>query len=143
MMPPDRAAAHGGIATSLTHIAPVFRVEDISRSLAFYRDKLGFAVEFLYENFYAGVHRDGCRIHLKRSPPTPRDQAAFESQEHIDACIGVRSAETLSTCFSSVGVPFAVPLRHTPYGWEFYVRDPDGYVLGFVQTSSPSKDRNA
>jgi len=40
---------------SLTHIAPVLRVADISRSLAFYRDQLGFTVEFFYESFYAGV----------------------------------------------------------------------------------------
>jgi hypothetical protein len=26
-----------------------------------------------------------------------------------------------------------VTLRHMPYGVEFYIRDPDGYVLGFVQ----------
>ena len=28
---------------------------------------------------------------------------------------------------------FSVPLRQMPYGVEFYVRDPDGYVLGFVE----------
>jgi hypothetical protein len=26
-----------------------------------------------------------------------------------------------------------VPLRTMPYGIEFYLRDPDGYILGFVQ----------
>jgi hypothetical protein len=26
-----------------------------------------------------------------------------------------------------------VALRKKPYGSEFYVRDPDGYILGFVQ----------
>jgi hypothetical protein len=26
-----------------------------------------------------------------------------------------------------------VPLRRMPYGVELYVRDPDGYVLGFVE----------
>jgi hypothetical protein len=26
-----------------------------------------------------------------------------------------------------------MPLRQMPYGKEFYVRDPDGYVLGFVE----------
>ena len=119
---------------SLTYIAPVLRVSDISRSLAFYRDRLGFAVEFVYESFYAGVCRDGCHIHLKCSPPPPRDQTAFEREEHIDIHIGVQSAETLSECFTSAGIPFVVPLRRMPYGTEFYIRDPDGYVLGFVQS---------
>jgi hypothetical protein len=26
-----------------------------------------------------------------------------------------------------------------PYGKEFYVRDPDGHVLGFVQPSDPEQ----
>jgi hypothetical protein len=30
-------------------------------------------------------------------------------------------------------VRFSVPLRHMPYGREFYVRDPDGYIPGFVE----------
>jgi predicted enzyme related to lactoylglutathione lyase len=63
----------------------------------------------------------------------PRDQAAFERSEFIDACIVVQNAEALSASFKSAGVPFAQPLRQMPYGVEFYVRDPDGYVLGFIQ----------
>jgi catechol 2,3-dioxygenase-like lactoylglutathione lyase family enzyme len=123
---------------SLLHIAPVFRVADIPRSLSFYRDRLDFTVSFVHESFYAGVCRDGCHIHLKCSPPTPRDQTAFERDEHIDAYIGVHSAEELSERFASAGVAFVVPLRHMPYGTEFYVRDPDGYVLGFVQSTPTS-----
>jgi catechol 2,3-dioxygenase-like lactoylglutathione lyase family enzyme len=123
----------------LLHIAPVFRVADIPRSLSFYRDRLGFTVEFVHENFYAGVCRDGCHIHLKCSPPTPRDQTAFEREEHIDAYVGVHNPEGLSECFASAGVAFVVPLRHMPYGTEFYVRDPDGYVLGFVESRPTSR----
>jgi catechol 2,3-dioxygenase-like lactoylglutathione lyase family enzyme len=123
-------------SASLSYIAPVFRVADLSRSLAFYRDRLSFAIEFVYEGFYAGVCRDDCRIHFKCAPPAARDQVAFEKEEHIDVCIGVRSAESLSAEFASQGVPFVVPLREMPYGQEFYVRDPDGYVLGFVQAAA-------
>jgi catechol 2,3-dioxygenase-like lactoylglutathione lyase family enzyme len=122
--------------TSLTYIAPVLRVADLSRSLTFYRDQLGFTVEFVDEGFYAGVCRDDCRIHLKCAPPTPRDQAGFERDEHIDICVGVRNASSLSAVFTVASVPLVVPLRERPYGTEFYVRDPDGYVLGFIQPAS-------
>jgi catechol 2,3-dioxygenase-like lactoylglutathione lyase family enzyme len=120
---------------SLTYIAPVLRVSDISRSLAFYRDRLGFTIAFVYESSYAGVCRDGCHIHFKCSSPPPRDPTAFEREEHIDICIGVQSAKTLSERFASAGVAFVVPLRQMPYGTEFYVRDPDGYVLGFIEST--------
>ena len=87
--------------------------------------------------------RDGCHIHLQCAQPTPRDQAAFERNEHLDACFVVQGAEALSISFASAGVPFAVPLRHMPYGLEFYVRDPNGYILGFIQPTEESNDRNA
>ena len=37
----------------VTYIAPVFQVADLARSLAFYRDQLGFEVTFIYEGSYA------------------------------------------------------------------------------------------
>lgn len=119
--------------SSLIHIAPVFRVGDLSRSIRFYTEQLGFEVDFVYDDFYASVHREGCHIHLKCAPPIPRDQSAFEQAEHLDALVTVTSAADLATEFSNGGATFSIPLRTMPYGIEFYVRDPEGYIIGFVQ----------
>lgn len=127
------AAANTVGSPRLDRIAPVFRVTDLNRSLSFYRDRLGFELEFCYEDFYASVRRDGCHLHIQCAPRAPRDQVEFERKEHLDACIMVRDAEALSRSFAAAGVAFSVPLRQMPYGTEFYVRDPDGYILGFVQ----------
>jgi hypothetical protein len=75
----------------LLYVAPVFRVADLGRSLAHYRDRLGFELELTDEGFYASVIRDGCRLHLTCSPPPARDQAAFEAAGHLDACFGVEA----------------------------------------------------
>ncbi len=123
-------------STSFSYIAPVFRVKDLARSLAFYREQLGFELEFNYENVYASVYRDGCRIHLQCAPPAQRDQAAFERSEHLDACVVIRNAEAIAQTFTTAKVTFTVRLRQMPYGMEFYVRDPDGYILGFIQPAS-------
>jgi catechol 2,3-dioxygenase-like lactoylglutathione lyase family enzyme len=120
-------------ANGLTYVAPVLRVADLERSVTFYRDRLGFDLEFTYEGFYASVIRDGCRVHLNHSAPLERDQKAFEEAEHLDACFGVEDAGALANAFASAGAAFSVKLRSMPYGREFYVRDPDGYILGFVQ----------
>jgi catechol 2,3-dioxygenase-like lactoylglutathione lyase family enzyme len=120
-------------AASLKYVAPVFRVRDLERSTRFYREQLGFELDFCYENLYASVHRDGCYIHLKRASPPLRDQAAFEEAEHLDACLIVFTAQKLAAEFSASGASFSVPLRTKPYGAEFYIRDPDGYIIGFVQ----------
>lgn len=117
---------------SLQYIAPVLRVTSLERSLAFY-ERLGFALEFSYEGFYASVWREGCRLHLQCGPPAPRDQATIEREERIDVCLGVDDARALYDRFVTAGVDFTVPLRQMPYGREFYVRDPDGYILGFIQ----------
>jgi len=115
----------------LTNIAPVLRVVDLERSLAFYGDRLEFDLGFCYEESCASVSRDGGLLLCAR--PTPRDQADFERSESIDAGVVVQNAEELSPTFTSARVTLAVPLRRMPYGVEFYVRDPDGYVLGFIQ----------
>ncbi|HEX3178729.1 MAG TPA: VOC family protein [Methylomirabilota bacterium] len=125
-----------GATSSLTYAAPVLRVTDLPRSIAFYRDRLGFALDFVYEGFYASVNRDGAHVHLQAGAPTPRDQAAFEQQEAIDVCLVVHGVAALAAAFAAAGVPFTVALRQMPYGEEFYVRDPDGYVLGFVQPAA-------
>ena len=122
----------------LSHIAPVFLVRDLARSIRFYKEQLGFELDFSYEDFYASMRRDGCNIHLKCDSPTLRDQAAFERAEHLDACVVVSSAAKLAAEFSAAGATFFVPLRTMPYGNEFYVRDPDGYIIGFLQPNDYS-----
>jgi catechol 2,3-dioxygenase-like lactoylglutathione lyase family enzyme len=117
----------------LTYAAPVLVVKDLARTLAFYRERLGFEVEFSYEDFYASVWRDGCRIHLTCGTPAPRGDTSVPQHERLDVCLGVRGAEALAAGVVAAGLALAVPLRRMPYGVEFYVRDPDGYVLGFIE----------
>jgi catechol 2,3-dioxygenase-like lactoylglutathione lyase family enzyme len=120
-------------AIQLTFVAPVLRVADLGRSLSYYQNQLGFEIEFNYDGFYAGLLRDGCRVHLKCSAPPERDATAVDAAEHLDACFGVQDAEVLASRFAAAGAVFSVSLRIMPYGKEFYIRDPDGYILGFVQ----------
>src|SRR5262245_537779 len=112
--PASRRANVDDRPAKLTYIAPVFRVSDLARSLDFYRGRLGFDLDVACEGFYASVRRDGCDPHLKCAAPAPRDQAAFEQAEHIDACIVVPDA----AAFGSTGVPLAVPPRRMAYGVE-------------------------
>ena len=55
-------------AARLQMIAPQFLVDDLDLALAYYRDRLGFTVDFTYESFYAAVSRDGVTVHLKCAP---------------------------------------------------------------------------
>ncbi|HEY1975211.1 MAG TPA: VOC family protein [Candidatus Baltobacteraceae bacterium] len=116
----------------LKHVAPVFHVADLQRSIVFYQDRLGFEVNFKYGDFYAGLVRYGCHLHL-RLADEQRERVAVEPDENVDACFTVSDASALASEFSKADVRFAIPLREMPYGTEFYVSDPDGNVLVFLQ----------
>lgn len=122
------------VVPDLNYAAPVLRVADLQRALAYYRDQLGFGVEFVHESFYAGVIRDGCRIHLKCAASGERRPSHLDA-EVLDACLGVRDAQALASALETSGATFSVPLRAMPYGKEFCIRDPDGNILGFVEST--------
>lgn len=123
-------------APVLQYVAPVFFVAGLDRALAYYRDCLGFAVEFVHGDFYAGIERDGCRIHLKVLPRGWRGDDDDASAERIDACFGTRDARELASQFERRGAAFVVALREMPYGKEFYLSDPDRNVLAFVESAA-------
>lgn len=109
-------------------------VPDLERSIDFYTGLLGFAVEFRYEDFYAGLYRDGHSIHLKSGTPTPEERLNRRENEHLDLLFSVRNIEhTYERWLNDPAAEIIVPLRSMPYGKEFYIADPDGYVLGFLE----------
>ena len=60
--------------STLRGAATLFVVQDVLKSVAHYRDVLGFTVEFTYgePTFYAGVERDDVTIHLQAARQTKR-----------------------------------------------------------------------
>jgi catechol 2,3-dioxygenase-like lactoylglutathione lyase family enzyme len=51
----------------VTSFAPQFLVDDLERSIAYYR-KLGFAFIEPWDGFYAIGNLDGLELHLKEAP---------------------------------------------------------------------------
>ena len=118
-------------------IAPQFLVDDLERALAYYRDALGFEVDFVYESFYASVSRDGCAIHLKCAPKTVADRAHRRELEHLDAYIKVSGIQELFDEMRTRGANVIRPLEQRPWAClDFYVVDPDGYILCFSEPTA-------
>lgn len=119
---------------SITAAAPQFLVEKLDDSLAFYQQRLGFSCDFVYENFYASVSRDGAVIHLKCAPKVEAERAHRRTGEHLDAYLAVSGVAELHEELIGRGAPISKPLKHTPWGTlDFYVEDPDGYILCFAE----------
>jgi catechol 2,3-dioxygenase-like lactoylglutathione lyase family enzyme len=122
---------------ALTGIAPQFLVDDLNAAIAYYRDKLGFDVDFCYESFYASVSRNGLAIHLKCAPKTVGDRAHRKQHEHLDAYIAVTGVAILHDELRSRGALITKPLEERPWSCkDFYVEDPDGYILCFSETTA-------
>ena len=121
---------------SITAAAPQFLVRKLDESLAFYEDRLGFARDFVYEGFYASVSRDGAVIHLKCAPKREAERAHRRSEEHLDAFLIVEGVAELHAELAGRGATIARPLERRPWGArDFYVEDPDGYVLCFSENA--------
>jgi catechol 2,3-dioxygenase-like lactoylglutathione lyase family enzyme len=113
-------------------MSPQLLVADIEYSIEFYTKKLGFDVDFRYEDFYAGIIKDGYSIHLKLSK-SPVQKESKRSNEDIDIIFSVDDIEGLYEQLSNISVDFTQPLREMPYGKEFYVADPDGHIIAFLE----------
>jgi catechol 2,3-dioxygenase-like lactoylglutathione lyase family enzyme len=114
-------------------MSPQFLVTDIDRSIEFYIKKLGFDIEFSYEDFYAGIIKDGYSIHLKTGKPSIEERKNRRENQDLDLIFSVDGIENLYKELSDKFVEFTQPLRNMPYGKEFYIADPDGYIISFLE----------
>jgi len=118
-------------------LVPQFLVDDLPQAVTYYRDRLGFETDFIYESFYASVSRDGFSIHLKCAPKILADRAHRKRNEHLDAFVGVRGIEALYDEFISKGANIIRSLDDRPWGCkDFYVEDLDGYLLCFSEETA-------
>ena len=121
----------------LTSFAPQFLVDDLHRSIAFYRDALGFEFGIPWEDFYAIGKRDGLEIHLKKAEKNESERKHRRDNEHLDAAGGVYGIEAFYTECVKRGAKIIKPLAATEWGTkDFYVEDPDGYIVCFGGTPS-------
>jgi predicted enzyme related to lactoylglutathione lyase len=126
-----------GRAAQISGIAPQFLVDDLDRAIAFYRDQLGFELDFKYQSFYAAVSRDGFAIHLKEAPKLAADRAHRRQNEHLDAYISVSGIRGLFSELQMRGTEVIKPLEERPWAClDFYVEDSDGYILCFSEQNA-------
>ncbi len=115
----------------VTSLAPQFLVDDLERSIAYYR-KLGFTFGEPWGGFYAIGELDGLELHLKEAPKHAAERQHRREHEHLDAAAGVVGIEAFYVRCVANGVTVLRPLAKTEWGTkDFYIEDPDGYVIAF------------
>lgn len=122
------------VEPTIKGIAPQLLVDDLDRSIACYRDELGFDVDFVYESFYASVSRNGASIQLKCAPKTTADREHRRANEHLDAYVDVSNIDALFAELSARGANVTKGLEDQPWHCrDFYVEDIDGHILCFSE----------
>ena len=120
--------------TQVTGISPQFLVGDLDRTIAYYCEELGFELDFVYQSFYAAVSRDGFSIHLKHAPMLTGERDHRRQNEHLDAYISVSGIRALFSELQERSAHVIGPLEEQPWACiDFYVEDPDGYILCFSE----------
>jgi catechol 2,3-dioxygenase-like lactoylglutathione lyase family enzyme len=120
---------------TLEKMCPSFIVSNVDRTIAFYRDKLGF--ESWYQEprrdpFFAIVGRDGAMLFVKASEAGPLPNPKRDPDIRWDAYVLTPDPDALAAEFLDRAVTFSVPLMDTHEGLRgFEIADPDGYVLFF------------
>ena len=120
----------------MEHISPFFIVSNVDRTIAFYRDKLGFETRFQEPNrhpFFAIIGRGGAQLFVKSGQSVvPLPNPSRHPAMRWDAFVYVPDPDALAAEFAQMGAAFSAPLKDTRDGLRgFEISDPDGYVIFF------------
>jgi catechol 2,3-dioxygenase-like lactoylglutathione lyase family enzyme len=133
--------------TAANAVVPELGVVDLGRSLAFYRDILGFVVAYERpEEGFASIRHEECTLMLDQigvgrtfqtgllEPPLGRG---------LNLQLSVSSLAPILARLAAAGTPLYLPLETRSYRvgnlqvtqHQFCVQDPDGYLLRFCEAA--------
>ena len=131
----------------LSSLAACFPVADISATIRWYEEQLGFDADpfpSAEPYVFAILRRDEVEIMLQRIDGYEKPYVYDSRSGGVwDAYITVEGVRDLYESLREKAT-IVQPLRQQPYGmWEFEVKDPNGYVLVFSEPgNSPFIDIN-
>ena len=125
----------------LRTVAACFPVADISATIQWYEEQLGFIGDPFPPNcepyVFAILRRDDIEIFLQRLEGYKKPDLYNARPGGVwDAYIRVEGIDDLYESARGGEATIVQPLRRQPYGnWEFEVKDLNGYVLVFSEES--------
>jgi catechol 2,3-dioxygenase-like lactoylglutathione lyase family enzyme len=123
-------------------VGAILAVADVERSLAFYRDRLGFEVEAEYDDPpYATLLLGETRLSLAEQGHPAEDRPGVEmaaprdpSQANVVLVVEVDDARAEHARLGEASVHFLAEPYEPPWGGcRFFCLDPDGYLVEIEQ----------
>jgi catechol 2,3-dioxygenase-like lactoylglutathione lyase family enzyme len=116
----------------ISSVVPQLRTTDLAASIAFYTTKLGFTLEFQYEDFYAGVRSGDYVVHLKLIDAPDPSIAFVDRDEHFHLYFATADVAAAADGLTRRGVRLARDVHETAWGTrEFAIKDNAGHTLYF------------
>jgi catechol 2,3-dioxygenase-like lactoylglutathione lyase family enzyme len=130
----DDCAVRGCIGMNVWYSRPVFFVESVERSMAFYTEKLGFTEGARYQEegkiLVGQVNREDCEIILNCQQPEKTGRG------RIFISIDIGPLQALRAEFEGRGAP----IRDGWWGYDtMIIEDPDGNQLFFPYPNKESR----
>ncbi|MET0552627.1 MAG: VOC family protein [Vicinamibacteria bacterium] len=114
----------------VTGVVAQLRTTDLAASIRFYTETLGLALEFQYQDFYAGIRAGGQVLHLKQvDEPDPSVKYVADA-EHFHLYLQVDDAAEFAQVLVHKGVRLVKPVADTAWQTrEFVITDDQGHTL--------------
>jgi catechol 2,3-dioxygenase-like lactoylglutathione lyase family enzyme len=126
----------------MTRAGVILAVADVERSVAFYRDMLGFRVEAVYDDPpYATLVLEGTRLSFAEQGHAAEDRPGVDLEAPRDPgkanallVLEVSDARAEHARLGELGVRFLAEPYEPPWGGcRFFCVDPDGYLVEIEQ----------
>jgi catechol 2,3-dioxygenase-like lactoylglutathione lyase family enzyme len=118
--------------------ATVLLVRDVARSIAYYRDQLGFETSVFEENpeHYGYANRGEAWVHFAHwDGVDPRPNAIAVPPDMFEIYLRADDIEALHSELQERGAEVIQAPEQMPWArLEIRVKDPDGYVLAFGES---------
>ena len=108
------------------------RTTDLAASILFCTEKVGLALDFRYQDFYAGIRAGRQLFHLKRVDEKDPSIEFADRGGHFHLYLETDDAAAAANALRRNGVPLVMDVHDTAWRTrEFAIKDDQGHTLYF------------
>ena len=110
------------------------RTTDLRASVGFYTENVGLALEFQYQDFYAGIRAGGQVFHLKLVDEPDPSIDYVQHGGHFHLYLQTDDARAAATALERNGIELIEDVHDTAWNTrEFVIEDDQGHTVYFGQ----------